>query len=224
MAKISILGKMLSIPPAGERREVIFSINKVFPGFLLRRDWDYLCYLLFLVMLILSLCVTALIFSDILLSLDVFISKEEFVNNKTLLFSKSSVILGPLGFILAVVFYLRIRLPVDLQNTKIPYMVGPRYLEAAGKRKWFFTFTTLFFTSIVMIFGSHLPPVILAKHYEMQDSTSFVLVAQIFLILGPAVGAAFFVNSLLLLEKILRWFSKVEGDYRAMKTISKEQW
>lgn len=175
-------------------------------------------------MLILSMCVTALIFADILLSLDFFISKESFMDDKTLLFSKSSQALGPLGFVFAIVFYLRIRLSVDIQNTKIPYMVGSRHLEAAGKKKWVMNNFCLAVAGFVMIFVSDLAPRQIVEHYQMQESLLFVMVAYVLQLICLIYGPLVLVHFSLVLEKVLRFFKSLKDDYASMKSTTLENW
>ena len=224
MAKISILGKMLSIPPAGERREVIFSINKVFPGFLLRRDWDYLCYRLFVSMFVMSSVVTLIFLGDILAKTNIIFDSSKIFDNSTIFLTKSSNILGPVGFILALFFYFRIRLMVDLKNTKIPYMVGPRHLENAGKRKWAVNSFLMVVAALGMIFFSDLAPRLIVEHYQLRESFPFIAVTYLLQFICLTYGPLVLVHFSLMLEKVLRFFSFVRNDYVSMNNINLENW
>ena len=76
---------------------------------------------------------------------------------------------------------------------------------------------------LLCIFLSHILVIRLTVHFEMQESLGFILLPQVFQLLGPAGGSLILLSYGLVLEKALRFFPHLEYDLQIRVDDQRQQ-
>ena len=182
----------------------------------LEDDSDYLCYLLCMAVIFLCAASTGVMLLDMTFGADYLFAPSAFEGNKLPLPLKLWHFVGWPSLFLALIFYARIRLPLNLSCDHIPVLINKAFfLKGYSKLRWLALAGVSACVGLLLLFG---PPVFIlgvARQYGIQNSLGFVLLLMILQFMACGAGATWFMCSLLLFEKTLRFFPQLQQDLAA---------
>lgn len=211
--------KVWKLPPPEERRDRIIPLTLTYPFLDLKKDGEYLCYLSTKISIFIGAVLLSVLVLDIFLGTSIFIDLQSFQNNKLFLSVTYSRIVVPALFGIAIIFYLRLRLAINMRHNTIPIMIHRALLLSYPRWRWIVR--ALFFISICALTAvfNHIVVIRFVMHFDMQDSFLFVLLTQIAIVLGLAPVPAFIMSYALVLEKVIRFFPEFTDDLLTMNPL-----
>jgi hypothetical protein len=205
---------MWKLPPPEKRKPWWILPLGLFYGkwFRLERDGEYLCYLSAAVTLLIELILLAAMLLDIVLKTGWLIDVSELREQPTIFLAVFMEIMCKIAPLLVVLFYLRLRLTMDLKNDVIPITLRPAVLKGHTRKRWV----------SVSLFGIGLGGAVLSlpqtsliwflQHYGLQGNLSAIIVAQVLEIGGIAFIMSVTLSCALILEKAIRFFPQAQED------------
>lgn len=206
----SWIEKIWKLPTPENRKSGLIPVSWFHYALRLDRDPDYVCYSLFNLLLIVGLSLTALIAIDAHLATGILVDADEFQSNKLLLPAIFSRLIGLPALGLTMLFYLRIRLPLNICCDDIPVLAHKALLLTTTRRRWIGRAAFVSIIGLLCIFLSHIVVIRIVLHFEKQESLGFILLPQIFAIIAVATGPLFLITYALVLEKVTRCFDSFE--------------
>ncbi|WP_188772804.1 hypothetical protein [Novosphingobium endophyticum] len=223
-----IIFKLAPLPPLEKRRSGFIPPKWFLPVYRPERDADYLLGKLLNFVFLTTFLLLGAILLDAHLYTGFLIDASEFRHNKLLLPATFSRLISLPLFVLALLFYLRIRLGIDISRDDIPVGGRKAWALTLTRRKWIEVGLLILVGSLACIFASHLFVIQVTLHYQQQDNLAFVLLPQAFAVVAMIGGPIYLILGALLLEKAIRCFDVMHDNLRrnyefAQKDISDKQ-
>lgn len=204
--------------------EWLYPADWLFPGFKIERKWDFTCYLLFKLILGISIVISIFLSIDAYFQLDVFIPKIPFYFDKAVFFERCSLFIAPLTWALIIIFYFKLRLSIDdIKQERIPYIAQREHLPGS-KSSWISGYMVLLLISLVEVIQPSILPHYAAKFLNISEVYFGVFIFQLLSCFALAMLSAMLVHTLLMLEKIFRAFEDVKNSVELMGKTTKEDW
>lgn len=214
MSKLTlIIFTAFSIPLKKEKKEFLIPIRTISNNFSIKMDIDFYLYSIFIVTLIVSLFVASFISLSQIMGIEIFRYSSENLH----IISNFSIIMGPVGFLLFVVFYITKRIKIDLKNSVFPIVSNPQILIDKNKSGWIKWGAVMVVLSLILIFGSHFLPIGLINHFGWENNIFLVHLMLFLPIFVIPFGTMLLIYALLILEKIIRFFSQTKHDFSKIK-------
>jgi hypothetical protein len=204
---------LIKLPPPEKRRESIVPLRWLGPGLRLEGDADYLIYLLYKILLVIpGVLLTGLMICTYS-TVDMAAVKPKNILN-LVTFSQT---LPCAAFALGVLFYLRMRLPMNIGTTHIPILIRQSALKDKPKERWILWISYLLVVFVLVLSFFHAIGRIQAWHVNAKETLIFMLLIQYPAILGIAAIIPLLASYVLLLEKTIRCFPEAQKDLMTIK-------
>lgn len=214
-----LVERIWPLPAANSRRDTIIPLKWLNKFFSLQKDGEYLAYLLVKVAILYGALTLAILTIDIFGRLGLAIDQTSFQHNKLLLPEAYKKLTAIPFLILAIIFYLRFRLTINIKNDTIPVFVHRALLVGYSRRTWIFRCLFMIIMSVAGVFVSD---IVLSKfilHFHQENSIVFVWLVQLFGVLGTGPLAVILMCFALTLEKSIRFFPEFEQDLLTMNPL-----
>jgi hypothetical protein len=222
-----LITRIWPLPPPEKRRSGPVPPTWFIPVYRIERDADYLLGKLLNIVLLAGVALVGTIILDAHLAIGLLVDAAEFQQNKLLLPVTFSRLIGPPAFMLSLLFYLRMRVGIDICRDDIPVGGRKPWMLTTSRRKWIERALIIVLISPLCIFVSHIVVIQITLHYEQQDSLAFLLLPQAFGVAAVATGAICLPFAALILEKAIRSFPSFQENlqrnhdhYAKNKTIN----
>lgn len=215
----NIIEKVWRLPSPEKRRNIIIPLSWFNNCFNLKKDSEYLCYLLVKTIILVGMGLLIILFLDVISKTAFFIDPQQFNDNKLvfpIVFSQLTS--GPV-FLLSLLFYLRIRLTTDIQQEKVPILMNRALLVGYTKRRWILRSLFIISVCIACTFLSHGVIIRFVNHFNQQDNFIFIFLSQLAVVIAFGIFSVGMVSYALVLEKAARFFSAFELDLLAMNPL-----
>lgn len=219
MKKVVVWINRLWPLPSLDKRKLwpFFAISRIKGEvFKLERDADYLLYQAGALMEKVSLLVFFLTLLEVFTKTNFFVDQYVLVENKTALVSAWGKVMGPVMFVVGLTVYLRIRLPMNIEQEQIPFLMNKeatRNLSLRDMRIYalFFAVVGLFmFPWMVPYFISGTSFVFEITHMRTNFGVAILLEAMFAFAVGPMLCIS--LSSALIYEKASRFGEKIYDD------------
>lgn len=205
------LVRVIPLPPLEQRTDgLMVHMKALMPSLRLSNEPDYIMASATLLLLKLSVAALLLIILDVSFRVGFLIDPVSFDEKKLLLpIMLRNIMLWP-SILICIVFYLRVRLKIDLRNDWIPILGHPGLLSDPNPKNWFKRSVFVVFIGIIMIPFNHLSVFAAARYFRAEDDVGVILCLQILQILAITGAAVFLPMGLLLAEKSYRFFPDLQ--------------
>jgi hypothetical protein len=211
----TLLEKIIPLKPVEQRSEI--------PNFLAGKtlyadnDADYLCFSLSMFLLKAGFTIVFLMLLDLKFKTGLLVNLYAVETNKYLFAVKLRDFIQWIELPAIVLFYLRIRLFLDMRKDHVPVILNTRfYSKNLSKKKWILLGLIVVAISCITLFA---PPVLIKNvghYFHKENDLSFLLIPMIVQIMAYSGAGIFFLSALLYIEKVIRFFPEFRQDCRAM--------
>lgn len=191
------------MPTPEKRRSGPIPPSWFLPVYRSEHDADYLMGLLLNLVLFGGAGVVGAIILDARLAMGILVHTAAFERNKLLLTTTFSRLMGVSVLVLSVLFYLRIRIGIDIRRDDIPVLTHKALLLTTSLCKWIGRSFFGLAIGLIAIFATHIIVIQITSHYEQQNSLGFILLPQLFAIIAVAIGPIAIISYALVLEKAI---------------------
>lgn len=216
-----ILERWITVDPIEKRDTGLFSafIERGLPGLNFANDADYLIYKQSIVIFTLMIAIACVLALDALLSMGLLMDIERFQSEpRSLAVSFRDLSVIP-WIVVTVIFYIRIRLSLDLSSDDIPVNINPSYYDTpssyADDKKSDWVIRPLF---IIM-------PIILAlpysygfvfgvvRYFSAEQNSIIILSSMLFVAIALSILSLLTVMNLLMMEKAYKYFPDLSRQF-----------
>jgi hypothetical protein len=193
------------------RKEWLLPIAFSFKNFSVKNDGEYLCYLFSIFIILSSTALMAILLLDVYFGYHLFITElVDLSKNKLIFYYKYWSITTWPFLALAFIFYLRIRLTLDIKDNDIPITFRASYVVTFKRARTIRLSIFMIFTGLaISLFGAYIFVAGLVSHFDMQANTLAILVASIIGFYGVSTGYIIAITSALSLEKAMALLSAI---------------
>ena len=181
------------------------------------RDVDYYLLALYTFLFWLGLIFMSLMIADLCFETDLILNAQDFEVEKYNFFLVYSMVMGPTTFLIALYFYIRLRLSISLRDTFIVFLLPDNHVHhVMGKGKCSLIGRTVFgfCCSFVIFFLPHILPITLMNYFHLPKHDLLIFVINLLPVIAVPLGAVWFVYHGLMLEKAIRFFLQIEKEYK----------
>ncbi len=178
-----------------------------------KRDIDYLCYQAGVITQLIGFIVLFILLADVLGRFGFFIDTEYFSSYKVVFFITWMKFMSIAAPTIGIFFYVRLRLPIDIKNEKIPFMADKKFMRQRNKKEWIITSLFLFiiFFSGMLMSDSYSQGFI--EMYGLENSLVALFIQQALFLLFIPFCVSFCISQALIIEKIWRFFPEALRDF-----------
>lgn len=209
---------LLKIPE--NRKSGILSEKWINSKFNVDRDIDYYLFSLYTFLLWIGLIFMSLMIADLWFKSGLILNAQAFETEKYKFIITYSMVMGPASFLIAVSFYIRLRLSISLHDTFIILTLADKHLDIAmnrGKSSLLIRRIFMLLASMIIIFLSHILPLVLINYFQFPKADFIIFSFNILPLFTIPFGALLLVYNCLLIEKIIRFFPQIKQEYQLLQ-------
>lgn len=209
-----IIEKFWKLPPSTQRRcwSILFMPKQFKVRLRPERDGDYLCCQAGAIVQAIGFCFLAVLLIDVVGQFEWFIDQELFADRKVLFIITWMKLMSIVAPFLTILFYLRLRLTMDLKNEQIPFLAAKDFMRRLKRREWIQS-AALFL--IVIFFGMTMPETYsqgFIEMYHLENSVVAAVIHQATFAFVIPFFVSFLISQALVLEKSIRFFPRAQED------------
>lgn len=216
LSRKELIERIWPLPALEKRQDWLISMKSILPWFRPEQDGEYLCYRLVVTVMVVSTALLGVLLIDLLSKTGLFIDTQAFSKDKLILPVTFSKLIAWPVLALSILFYLRIRFPLNIRDDSIPIIMHRSLLVGYSRKRWLLRCLIAFFGAYAGIFTTHIFVSRFVMHFDKQDNLIFILVTQIVPIVGVSAGAVLLVSYMLVFEKVIRFFPQFDQDLLTM--------
>ena len=213
-----LLSRILVLPSPENRGSCGGAARVLMPSLRLSRDIDFLIYRLMVSSIKLTSVVLSFIWIDAWLGANIIVDSDNFLHDRIeVSVAFGNVIILPI-ILLYLIYYLRIRLFIDISNEEIPIPSHPAYFSDLSRKNWLKRSAFAIICMMSLLFLSSIGSSGIATYFQIHDDTAAIIILSI--AMGFAVSGipAIVLIQALIFEKAYFYF----GDFVAqLSRISK---
>ena len=219
-----ILERWITVDPIEKRDAGLLSafIERGLPGLNFANDADYLIYKQGVVILTLMIAIACVLALDALLSMGLLMDIERFQSEpRSLAVSFRDLSVIP-WIVVTVIFYIRIRLSLDLSSDDIPVNIHPSYCDTPStyadekKSDWVSRPLFIVLPIMVLIFFSHIFVFGVVRYLSAEQNMPVIFSSIIFLAVGLSTASLLTVLNLIMMEKAYKYFPDLARQFFKM--------
>lgn len=208
-----IVRNLWPLPPPERRRRKWILPPGIFPRPpTLERDGDYLCHLAAATAFSISLIVLVLLALDAALQTAILISGEALAGRALTFMERFMEIMCPIALGLTAVFYLRVRLTIDVRHNPMPFLTNRELMLKQTRSDRIWSMILLLCLLISLMTFPRISGIALFERYHKENSLPLILIWQTVLVTMPALAVVGTISCALNLEKLIRFFPESQND------------
>ena len=217
MKEKHLIEKIWPLPPVEKRRLWPFLMvpKHIKKGIRTERDGDYLCYQAGALVEKLSFLVLILTLLDFFGHRGIILDFSLLEENKAAFIYSWGRIVGPATLLINLVYYLRARLPMDIENDMIPFFVAKKFLRGKSRRDWLWSTGVLSFIMLIVVpFAVQIIPSEdnFFDKFNVRSDMRTVFVLQFLFAFGIGIATSFGLSCGLIYIKSKRYFDRAQED------------
>lgn len=183
----------------------------------LDRDGDYLCYQAGALVYYMGIAILCFMLVDVLFSWELLIDPDILAEKKIHFVSAWHETLKKFAFPIAVLFYLRLRLTIDLKNDRVPVFLDIGVISRTDSRRQVIG-TAAFALTVSLLFllfpytgeGGFLYRV------GIENNLIAIMILQFVFLIGAFAFTCWAISMAFVLEKSVRFFTKIKRDFESV--------